>query len=57
MKQLDHIAFKQERAQQIYREQVSKKKMAQKEKRDVIIFIICIGLGSVGLAVYEVLFH
>ncbi|MEH7302179.1 hypothetical protein [Neobacillus drentensis] len=57
MRQLDHIAFKQERAQQIYREQLNKKKMAQKEKRDVILFVICIGLGSVALALYEVLFH
>ena len=57
MRQLDHIAFKQERAQQIYREQLNKKKMAQKEKRDVIVFVIFIGLGSVALALYEVIFH
>jgi hypothetical protein len=57
MRQLDHIAFKQERAQQIYREQLNKKKMAQKEKRDIIVFVICIGLCSVALAVYETLFH
>ncbi|MEO2076690.1 MAG: hypothetical protein ABGX20_15070 [Bacillus sp. (in: firmicutes)] len=57
MKQLDHIAFKQQRAQQIYREQLNKKKMAQKEKRDIIVFVICIGLGSVALAAYELLFH
>ena len=57
MRQLDHIAFKQQKAQQIYREQLNKKKMAQKEKRDVILFVICIGLGSVALAAYELLFH
>ncbi|MDR6121399.1 hypothetical protein QFZ87_000996 [Bacillus sp. SLBN-46] len=57
MRQLDHIAFKQQRAQQIYREQLNKKKMAQKEKRDVILFVIYIGLGSLALAAYEVLFH
>ncbi|MEH7436856.1 hypothetical protein V7182_05125 [Neobacillus drentensis] len=57
MRQLDHIAFKQQRAQQIYREQINKKKKEQKEKRDVILFVICIGLGSLALAAYEVLFH
>ncbi|WP_413306563.1 hypothetical protein AA0X95_05990 [Bacillus sp. 1P10SD] len=57
MRQLDQIAFKQQRAQQIYREQLNKKKMEQKEKRDVSVFVICIGLGCVALAVYEVLFH
>ncbi|MDQ1144143.1 hypothetical protein QE429_000970 [Bacillus sp. SORGH_AS 510] len=57
MKQLDPIAFKQQRAQEIYREQLNKKKLAQKEKRDIIVFVICIGLGSVALAAYELLFH
>lgn len=57
MRQLDHIAFKQQRAQQIYRDQLNRKKTAQKEKRDVIVFVIFIGLGSAALALYEVFFH
>lgn len=53
MKQAENVACKQKKAQQIYRDQLNKKKLAKKEKRDTLLFILCIGLGCMALAIYE----